>query len=481
MSWSINVAKSITKRSVDYSKWYTDVCLRAKLADYAPVKGCMVVRPNGYAIWENMRAALDVMFRETGHQNCYFPMFIPESFMKKEAEHVEGFAPECAVVTEAGGRQLEEKLYIRPTSETIIWHMYKNWIESYRDLPLLYNQWANICRWEKRTRLFLRTTEFLWQEGHTAHATETEAVDETLQMLEIYRRFAEEWMAMPVLCGRKTENEKFAGAIDTYSVEAMMQDKKALQAGTSHFLGQNFAKAFDVQFQNEQGQLEYAWATSWGVSTRLIGGLIMTHSDDNGLVVPPKLAPTQVVIVPIWRDDDQKAAVLEAADKIKAALTGLTANVDARDNVSPGWKFNEHEVQGVPVRIEVGPRDVEQSSVVVVRRDTCEKSPMPMAEIEAGIPKLIDDIQAALFAKAKALLDDNSYPADTYDEFKQKLEEPGGFLYSHWCGSSDCEKRIAEETRASIRNIPLDAPEEDGACILCGEPSKLRVPFARAY
>jgi prolyl-tRNA synthetase len=475
------LAKSITKRDTDYSKWYTDICLRAELADYAPVKGCMVIRPNGYAIWENMRAALDAMFRETGHKNCYFPMFIPESFMKKEAEHVEGFAPECAVVTEAGGKPLEEKLYIRPTSETIVWHMYKNWIESYRDLPLLYNQWANICRWEKRTRLFLRTSEFLWQEGHTAHATEQEALEETLQMLDIYRRFAEEWMAMPVVCGRKTENEKFAGAVDTYSIEGMMQDKKALQAGTSHFLGQNFAKAFDVQFQNEQGQLEYAWATSWGVSTRLIGGLIMTHSDDNGLVVPPKLAPTQVVVVPIWRDDVQRTAVLEAADKIKTALPGLLVDIDARDNVSPGWKFNEHEVKGVPVRIEIGPRDVEQSSVVVARRDTCEKSPMPMAEVEAGIPKLIDDIQAALFSRAKATLDDNSYPVDSYDELKQKAEEPGGFLYCHWCGGGECEKQAAEETKATIRNIPLDAPKEDGACVLCGKPSKRRVLFAKAY
>jgi len=475
------VAKAITKRNIDYSKWYTDICLRAELADYAPVKGCMVIRPNGYAIWENMQRALDGMFKETGHKNCYFPMFIPESFMKKEAEHVEGFAPECAVVTEAGGKLLEEKLYIRPTSETIIWHMYKKWIGSYRDLPLLYNQWCNICRWEMRTRLFLRTTEFLWQEGHTAHATEQEALDETLQMLEVYRRFAEEWMAMPVVCGRKTENEKFAGAVDTYSIEGMMQDKRALQAGTSHFLGQNFAKAFDVQFQNEQGELEYAWATSWGVSTRLIGGLIMTHSDDNGLVVPPKLAPTQAIVVPIWRGDGQKSAVLEAADKVRAALPNVLVEVDARDNVSPGWKFNEHEVKGVPVRIEIGPRDIEQASVVVARRDTCEKAPMPMAEIEAGIPKLLDEIQAALFARAKQLLDDNSYPVDGYDEFKQKADDPGGFLYAHWCGGGDCEKRIAEETKASVRNIPLDAPEENGACILCGKPSKLRVPFAKAY
>ena len=475
------MAKAITPRGEDYSKWYTDICLRAELADYAPVKGCMVIRPNGYAIWENMRTALNGLFRETGHRNCYFPLFIPESFMKKEAEHVESFAPECAVVTQGGGKELEEKLYIRPTSETIIWHMYKKWISSYRDLPLLYNQWANIVRWEMRTRLFLRTTEFLWQEGHTAHATEQDALDETMRMLDVYRRFAEEWMAMPVICGRKTENEKFAGAVDTYSIEGMMQDRKALQAGTSHFLGQNFAKAFDVQFQNQTGQLEYAWATSWGVSTRLIGGLIMTHSDDNGLVVPPKLAPTQVVIVPIWKNDEQRAAVLEAGSKIKTALPGLAVELDARDNVTPGWKFNEHEVKGVPVRIELGPRDLAESKVVVVRRDTCEKAPMPMSEVAGAVPTLLDDIQAGLFARAKKLRDDNSYPVDDYEDFTAKVEEPGGFLYAHWCGDGACEKKVAEDTKATIRNIPLDAPAEDGKCIACGRPSARRVPFAKAY
>ncbi len=475
------MAKAITKRSEDYSKWYTDICLRAKLADYAPVKGCMVIRPNGYAIWENMRGALDVMFRETGHRNAYFPLFIPESFMKREAEHVEGFAPECAVVTHGGGKLLEEKLYVRPTSETIIWHMYKKWINSYRDLPLLYNQWANIVRWEMRTRLFLRTTEFLWQEGHTAHATEAEAREETLRMLDVYRRFAEEWMAMPVICGKKTENEKFAGAVDTYSIEAMMQDKRALQAGTSHYLGQNFARAFDVQFQNQEGRLEYVYATSWGVSTRLIGGLIMTHSDDNGLVVPPKLAPTQAVIVPIWRDGPQRSAALAAADRVRAALAGVSLDIDARDNVTPGWKFNEHEVNGVPVRIEIGPRDVEQDQVVVVRRDTGEKSSLPTAAAGEAVPRLLDDIQAALFARAKALLDDNSFPVDSYDEFKAKIDDPGGFLYAHWCGGDECEKKIAEETKATIRSIPLDAPEEGGACLVCGKPSTCRVPLARAY
>ncbi len=475
------MAKAITKRSEDYSRWYTDICLRAELADYAPVKGCMVIRPNGYAIWEKMRDALDGMFRETGHKNCYFPMFIPESFMKREAEHVEGFAPECAVVTECGGKPVEERLYIRPTSETIIWHMYKNWIGSYRDLPLLYNQWANICRWEKRTRLFLRTSEFLWQEGHTAHATEAEAVEETLRMLGIYRRFAEEWMAMPVVCGRKTENEKFAGAVDTYSIEAMMQDRKALQAGTSHFLGQNFARAFDVQFQNQEGRLEYAWATSWGVSTRLIGGLIMTHSDDNGLVVPPRLAPTQVVVVPIWRDEGQRAAILAAADSVKAALPGRAVYVDARDNVTPGWKFTEHEVKGVPVRIEIGPRDVEAEQVVVVRRDTGAKAPMPMAAVGEGVPRVLDDIQSALFAAANARMDQFSYPVDDYREFQAKIEEPGGFLYAHWCGDGACERRVAEETKATIRCIPLGAPLDAGPCIACGKPATMRVPFAKAY
>jgi len=475
------VAKAITKRSEDYSKWYTDICLRAKLADYAPVKGCMVIRPNGYAIWENMRGALDAMFRETGHRNAYFPLFIPESFMQREAEHVEGFAPECAVVTHGGGKLLEEKLYVRPTSETIIWHMYRKWISSYRDLPLLYNQWANIVRWEMRTRLFLRTTEFLWQEGHTAHATEAEAREETLRMLDVYRRFAEEYMAMPVICGKKTENEKFAGAVDTYSIEAMMQDKRALQAGTSHYLGQNFARAFDVQFQNQEGRLEYVYATSWGVSTRLIGGLIMTHSDDNGLVVPPKLAPTQAVIVPIWRDDTQRSAALAAADRVRAALAGVSLEIDARDNVTPGWKFNEHEVNGVPLRIEIGPRDVEQDQVVVVRRDTGEKASLPMSAVSQAVPKLLDDIQAALFARAKALLDDNSFPVDSYDDFKAKIDEPGGFLYAHWCGDGECEKQIAEQTKATIRNIPLGAPEESGACLACGKPSTCRVPFAKAY
>ncbi len=475
------MAKAITRRSEDYSKWYTDICLRAELADYAPVKGCMVIRPNGYAIWENIRNALDSMFRETGHRNAYFPLFIPESFLKKEAEHVEGFAADCAVVTHGGGKELEEKLYIRPTSETIIWHMYKKWISSYRDLPLLYNQWANIVRWEMRTRLFLRTTEFLWQEGHTAHATEREAREETLTMLEVYRRFAQDYMAMPVICGKKTEREKFAGAVDTYSIEAMMQDKRALQAGTSHYLGQNFARAFDVQFQSQEGRLEYVYATSWGVSTRLIGGLIMTHSDDNGLVLPPKLAPTQVVIVPIWRSDQQRAEVLEAAGKIKSVLQGVSVEIDDRDNVSPGWKFNDHEVKGVPVRLEIGPKDIQNSQVVAVRRDTGEKSTTPMSAAGEVIPKLLSQIQAALFNRAKALLDDNSYPVETYDDLKSKVDQPGGFLYAHWCGGHECEDRIARETKATIRNIAIDAPREEGACIICGEPSPHRVPFAKAY
>jgi len=475
------LAKEITKRSEDYAKWYTDVVLRAELADYAPVKGCMVIRPNGYAIWEKMRDALDGMFRETGHRNAYFPLLIPESFMRREAEHVEGFAPECAVVTQGGGKELEEPLYIRPTSETIIWHMYRKWISSYRDLPLLYNQWANIVRWEMRTRLFLRTTEFLWQEGHTAHATEDEAQEETLRMLEVYRRFAEEWMAMPVICGVKTATERFAGAVDTYSIEAMMQDLRALQAGTSHYLGQNFAKAFDVRFQNREGRLEYVYATSWGVSTRLIGGLVMTHSDDNGLVVPPKLASPQVVVVPISRDETQRTAVLEGAARVKAALPGLLVEIDDRDNVSPGWKFNEHEVKGVPVRLEIGPRDLEKGQVVAVRRDTGEKIPIPAQAVAERVPELLDAIQSALFNAAKKRLDEHTFPTDDYDDFKRKIEEPGGFLYAHWCGDGACEQKVSEETKATVRNIPVEAPEETGACIACGRPSARRVPFAKAY
>ncbi len=470
----------ITKRATDYSRWYTDIVLRAELADYAPVKGCMVIRPHGYAIWEKMQQALDGMFKATGHRNAYFPLFIPESFMKKEAEHVEGFAPECAVVTHGGGKKLEEPLYVRPTSETIIWSMYKKWIQSYRDLPLLYNQWANVVRWEMRTRLFLRTTEFLWQEGHTAHATEEEALEETMTMLRIYQRFAEEWMAMSVVPGEKTANERFAGAIKTYSIESMMQDKKALQAGTSHYLGQNFAKAFDVQFQTPEKTLEYVYATSWGVSTRLIGALIMTHSDDQGLVLPPKLAPIHVAIVPIWKSDEEQSLVVEAATKIKDALAKRwDVTLDDSDTQSPGWKFNQYELMGVPVRIEIGPRDMEKGSCVLVRRDNREKSFVPQDGVEAAVEEILDDMQASLLERSKQFREDNTARIDTYDDFKEAVVE--GFVQAHWCEGDECEMAIAEQTKATIRCVPLDREAEDGACVLCGKPSPGRVIFARSY
>ena len=476
------MAEGITKRDEDYARWYTDVVLRAELADYAPVKGCMVIRPHGFAIWERMREALDRMFKETGHVNAYFPLFIPESFLKKEAEHVEGFAPQCAVVTHGGGSRLEEPLYVRPTSETIIWSMYRRWIQSYRDLPILINQWANVVRWEMRTRLFLRTTEFLWQEGHTAHATAEEARAEALQMLEVYRRFAEEWMAMPVITGKKTESEKFAGAETTHCIEAMMQDGRALQAGTSHFLGQNFARAFDVQFQNERGQLEYVYATSWGVSTRLVGALIMTHSDDNGLVLPSKLAPIQVVFVPIWRKDDQRAQVMEMIDGLAARLDkDVAVRIDDRDNVSPGWKFNDWELRGVPIRAEVGPRDVEKQQAVLVRRDTGEKSFCPAAEIPARITEMLDAIQSDLFRRALNFREENTRRLDTWDDFRNFTADEKGFVLAHWCGEDACEERIQTETKATIRCIPYDAEPEDGGCILCGKPSPRRVVMAKGY
>jgi len=476
------MAKKIAKRSEDYSRWYTDIVLRAELADYAPVKGCMVIRPYGFAVWEQMRAILDRMFRETGHQNAYFPLLIPESFMKREAEHVKGFAPECAVVTHGGGKQLEEPLYVRPTSETIIWSMYKKWIQSYRDLPLKLNQWCNVVRWEMRTRLFLRTTEFLWQEGHTAHATEAEARQEAFQMLEVYRCFAEEYMAMPVIVGRKTEKEKFAGAVETYSIEAMMQDKRALQAGTSHHLGQNFAKAFDVTYQDVEGTLQYVWASSWGVSTRLVGALIMTHSDDQGLVLPPELAPIKCVIVPIWKTDEQKAAVLAAATRLQADLQGVgTVQLDDREGFSPGWKFNEWEMRGVPVRIEIGPKDVESNQVVVVRRDTGAKEAVPQAQLAERLPVLLRDVQEGLFARAKKFRDENTHTLDDYGQFKALFESQGGFVWAHWCGQRSCEDAIGEETKATVRNIPLDSRAEQGKCIQCGSASDRRVLFARAY
>ncbi len=472
----------ITPRDQDYNQWYLDVIQSAELADYSPVKGCMVIRPNGYALWENLQRVLDDMFKETGHVNAYFPLLIPEHFFQKEAEHVEGFAPECAVVTHGGGAKLEEPLFIRPTSETIIWSMYRKWISSHRDLPLLINQWANVLRWEMRTRLFLRTTEFLWQEGHTAHATEEEAEQETLQMLEVYRKLAEETLAIPVIRGLKTEREKFAGADHTYCIEAMMQDHRALQAGTSHHLGQNFAKAFDVTFQDDEGQRQHVWATSWGVSTRLIGALIMTHSDDRGLVVPPRLAATKAVVIPILAKKADPEAVLAAARAV-ADQTGLgrAIHVDERDNVSPGWKFNQWEQRGVPIRIELGPRDIENDQVVLVRRDTGEKLPTPRAELRATVERLLEDIQAGLFERAKAYRDEFTFQVDDEATFRAKLEDPGGFLMAHHCGTTECEERIQNETKATIRCIPLDAPHEDGTCPFCGGKSDKRVIFAKAY
>lgn len=476
------MAQRITKRETDYSRWYTDTIIQAKLADYSPVKGCMVIRPNGFSIWENMQRILDGMFKETGHENAYFPLFIPESFMQKEAEHVEGFAPEAAVVTHGGGEKLEEPLYVRPTSETIIWSMYKKWIMSYRDLPILINQWANVVRWEMRTRLFLRTTEFLWQEGHTAHADEQEAREETLTIINLYKKFAEEYLAIPVIIGRKTDNEKFAGAIDTYTIEAMMQDKKALQAGTSHYLGENFAKAFDVKFQDKDGKVKYVHATSWGVSTRLIGALIMVHGDDNGLVIPPRIAPRPVVIVPIWRDDAMKEKVLNFAENIYGQLkTKWKVILDDRDQYKPGYKFNEWEVVGIPVRIEIGPRDVEQNQVVVARRDAGEKLNLSADNITDKIEQLLEDIQQNMFNKALEYRNNFSYDVDSFEEFKKVLENKGGFLYSHWCGSGDCELKIKEETKATIRCIPEENKQEEGQCIYCGKPSKERVIFARNY
>lgn len=488
------MAQKITSQEKDYSQWYLDVVREAKLAEHSPVRGSMVIRPNGMALWENMKQALDQMFKDTGHENAYFPLFIPKSFLSKEAQHVEGFAKECAVVTHSrlksvdGGvevdpeSRLEEELIVRPTSETIIWDTYRGWIQSYRDLPILVNQWANVVRWEMRTRLFLRTMEFLWQEGHTAHATEEEAVDETLQMLEVYKTFAEEFMAMPVHTGVKTASERFAGAEETYCIEALMQDGKALQAGTSHFLGQNFAKAFDVKFQDKDGEHKLVWATSWGVSTRLIGGLIMTHSDDQGLVLPPKLAPTQVVIVPIYRSDEQRKAVLEYADGIYDELKelGVRIKVDDRDNQNPGYKFAEHEAAGIPLRIAVGPRDLENNNVELARRDTKEKNIESREGLSERIHKLLGDIQDELFAKAKKRRDDNTTEVDSYDEFQEVIEEEGGFVWAHWDGTEETEEKIKEETKATIRLIPLEESEE-GKCMVTGKPSKQKVLFARSY
>ena len=473
----------ITKRTEDYSRWYTDVIAAAELADYAPVKGCMIIRPNGYAIWEKMQAALDGMFKETGHQNAYFPLFIPEHFLHKEAQHVEGFAPEVAVVTHGGGEKLEEPLIVRPTSETIIWNTYRNWIQSYRDLPLLINQWANVVRWEMRTRLFLRTTEFLWQEGHTAHASYEDAEQETIRMLGVYRRFAEEFMALPVIEGRKTEREKFAGAHHTYSIEAMMGDGKALQAGTSHNLAQNFAKAFDVTFQTDQGSREYVYATSWGLSTRMIGALIMAHGDDNGIVIPPRLATIQVVVIPIFRKPEERQRVMPFVDQFTAALksAGIGVKVDDREQYSPGWKYNEWEKRGIPLRIEVGPRDLDKNQVMLVRRDNGQKTPASQDGLTASVRSMLDAIQSGLFDKAKVFRETHTHYVDDYAKFPEILDGPGGFLWSHWCGSDDCEERVKNETKATIRCIPMDRPSETGKCVVCGKPSDGRVIFARAY
>ena len=491
------MAKDFVTRSENYSEWYNELVTRADLAENSAVRGCMVIKPYGYAIWEKMHDALDKMFKDTGHVNAYFPLFIPKSFLCREAEHVEGFAKECAVVThyrlkndpDGSGvvvdpdARLEEELIVRPTSETIIWNTYKNWIKSYRDLPILCNQWANVVRWEMRTRMFLRTAEFLWQEGHTAHATKEEAIEEASRMLDVYADFAEKFMAMPVLKGIKSPNERFAGALDTYCIEAMMQDGKALQAGTSHFLGQNFAKAFDVKFLSNENKLEYVWATSWGVSTRLMGALIMTHSDDNGLVLPPKLAPTQVVIIPIYRNADQLPVISGKANEIKRKLEakGISVKYDDRDSFKPGWKFNEYEFKGVPVRIAIGPRDIENGTVEVARRDTLEKEVYQIADIENKIEHLLEAIQENLFTKALAFREGNTRKADTWEEFNRILDEEGGFILAHWDGTPETEEAIKEKTKATIRCIPFDAPEEEGKCIFSGKPSKRRVVFARSY
>src|SRR5262250_3295162 len=461
----------ITTRSQDFATWYQDVVLQGDMAEPAEiVKGCMVIKANGYAVWELLQREFDDRFKATGHQNYYFPLLIPESFLQKEAEHVEGFAPEVAVVTHGGGTKLEEPLVIRPTSETIIWHSFRNWIQSYRDLPLLINQWCNVVRWEMRTRMFLRTAEFLWQEGHTAHATYKDAEEETLRMLGVYRRFAEEHMSLPVIEGRKTEKEKFAGADHTYSIEAMMGDGKALQAGTSHHLAQNFAKAFDVTFQTEKGTREYVYATSWGLTTRMIGALIMTHGDDNGIIIPPKLATTQVVVVPIFRKPEERERVMPAVDKFTAEFKklGIGFKVDDREQHSPGWKFNEWEKRGVPLRIEVGPKDLEKNQVMLARRDNREKTPASQDGLADTVQQMLTTIQSSMFERAREFREKHSYRIDDYAKFNEILDSEGGFLWSHWCGSGECEEKVKDDTKATIRNIPRDAPAEEGKCIKCG-------------
>jgi prolyl-tRNA synthetase len=491
------MAKELTNREENYSQWYNDIVVKADLAENSAVRGCMVIKPYGFAIWETIQSILDKMFKDSGHVNAYFPLFIPKSFFSREAKHVEGFAKECAVVThyrlknaEDGSgvvvdeeAKLEEELIIRPTSETIIWNSYKNWIQSYRDLPLLINQWANVVRWEMRTRLFLRTAEFLWQEGHTAHATKQEAQEEALRILDIYVNFAENYLALPVIKGDKTESERFAGAENTYTFEAMMQDGKALQAGTSHFLGQNFAKAFDVTFTSKEGKEEYVWATSWGATTRLIGALIMAHADNNGLIIPPKVAPIHVVIIPIYKKTEQLDLISEKVKEIKKRLEsrGLIVKYDDRDTHKPGWKFAEYELKGVPVRLAMGPRDLENNTLEVARRDTLEKSVQPIDHIEDHIMNLLDDIQQNIYQKALKFREEKTYKVDSWEEFKNIMENKGGFVYAHWDGTPETEIRIKEETKATIRCIPFDRKSEKGKCVYSGKPSEGRVLFAIAY
>jgi len=492
------MSKGLPKRSEDYSLWYNELVKRADLAENSPVRGCMVIKPYGYSIWEKMQAEIDRMFKETGHTNAYFPLFIPKSYLSKEADHVEGFAKECAVVThyrlkndeEGNGvvvdpdAKLEEELIVRPTSETVIWNTYKNWVQSYRDLPILVNQWANVVRWEMRTRLFLRTAEFLWQEGHTAHATKQEAIDESVQMMNVYAQFAEEFMAVPVVKGIKSESERFAGAVETYCIEALMQDGKALQAGTSHFLGQNFAKAFDVKFTSREGKQDFVWGTSWGVSTRLMGALIMAHSDDQGLVLPPKLAPIQVVIVPIYKGEDQLNAIYDKFEPIIADLkkAGVTVKFDDRDTHKPGFKFAEWELKGVPVRFAVGPRDMENGTIEIARRDTGEKETFNLSNnLVEKVQSLLNDIQESIFKKASDYRTEHTTEVNSYDKFKEVLDGKGGFVSAHWDGTPETEDKIKEETKATIRCIPLDQDEEEGKCIYTGKPSTRRVLFAKAY
>jgi len=491
------MAKVLTSKEENYAQWYNDLVIKADLAEHSAVRGCMVIKPYGYAIWEKMRDILDSKFKETGHENAYFPLFIPKSFFSREADHVEGFAKECAVVThyrlkndeETGGvivdpdAKLEEELVIRPTSETIIWNTYKNWIQSYRDLPLLINQWANVVRWEMRTRLFLRTAEFLWQEGHTAHATKQEALDETQLMIETYADFAENYMAIPVIMGRKTPAERFAGALVTFCIEALMQDGKALQAGTSHFLGQNFAKAFNVQFTNKEGSLDYVWATSWGVSTRLMGAIVMAHSDDHGLILPPRLAPIQVVIVPIYKGHEQLPAINENAKRIKKELEayGISVKYDNRDTQKPGWKFAEYELKGVPIRVALGPRDIENKTIEIARRDTLKKEVIKQEGVAKYINELLESIQENIYSKAKDFRDKNTHSVNNWEEFKEILEKKGGFIEAHWDGTEETEQKIKEETKATIRAIPFNIKQEKGTCVYSGKPSEFRVLFAKAY